>query len=453
MKMTLHEIACVMGASCDVSENVSVTKVCIDSRTVQKGDLFVCIVGQKMDGHQFAAQAVEKGACAVVASTPLELTVPVLLVRDTTLALGKLARAWRERTAAKVIGVTGSAGKTTVKEMLAQVLAFHGKTSKNFKNLNNQIGLPLSILEMDGDEAFWVLELGISRPGDMDDLGNILAPDAALIVNIGPCHLEGLGDLAGVAREKCLLLEYVRPGGFGCVNSDYPFLPAEAAKRDVRTVLFGTESRDVQYLCLRHDDSHPGKLIYQMRINGSEQNMTVSANVHLSENMAAVIAMAVELGLTPANIEAALASYAPVTQRFVQTLVGSWLFIDDTYNANPVSMTRSIQEASRLAAGKILALVLADMRELGEESAAAHEKLGQVISESGCDYCFFAGDQAAYVLRGLNAYSGVFKQIQNADEVLDVLSPLRSREGVILFKGSRSCKMENYYTFMERNWA
>jgi UDP-N-acetylmuramoyl-tripeptide--D-alanyl-D-alanine ligase len=164
MNMTLQHIAEAMGASIDRDHDLDVGRVCIDSRAVRRGDIFFCIVGQKLDGHEFASQAVENGACAVVAGAPLDLDVPVLLVRDTTLALGRLARAWREKTSARVIGVTGSAGKTTVKEMLAQVLSSAGTTTKNFRNLNNQIGLPLSILEMSGEEDFWVLELGISRP-------------------------------------------------------------------------------------------------------------------------------------------------------------------------------------------------------------------------------------------------------------------------------------------------
>ena len=161
--MSLREIAQALGTSVDTRPEQEVSRVCIDSRTVQQGDLFFCIVGRNLDGHGFVRQAVEGGACAVISGRPLELPVPVILVRDTTLALGRLARFWRERTKARVIGVTGSAGKTTVKEMLARVLAVAGRTGKNFRNLNNQIGLPLSILEMDGEEDFWVLELSISR--------------------------------------------------------------------------------------------------------------------------------------------------------------------------------------------------------------------------------------------------------------------------------------------------
>ncbi len=452
MNMTLAEIAQAMDARLDVASSAVVTRVCIDSRAVTEGDLFFCIVGQNMDGHQFAAQAVSAGVRAVVASTPLALDVPVLLVADTTVALGRLARAWRDRASARVIGVTGSAGKTTVKEMLAQVLSAAGPTAKNFRNLNNQIGLPLSILEMTGSEDFWVLELGISRPGDMDELGRILAPDAAVVVNIGPCHLEGLGDLAGVAREKSILLDHVRSGGFCCVNADYPLLVEESGRRSVRRVLFSGSGRDAVYSC--RDRAVRGDLAeYTLLVHGKPVTLTVSANVHIDENMAAVAAMVMELGLAPEVMATALAAYAPVSQRFAIAQIGSWVLIDDTYNANPVSMARSIREAERMAQGRRLVLVLADMRELGPESASAHRELGRIIGDTACSHCFFHGTHAEDVRSGLGNFSGVFHPVGDATEVMHALADVRGDDGVMLFKGSRSCKMEHFYSAVERNWA
>ena len=452
MNMTLLRIAESLGASIDRAHDLPVSGVCIDSRAARRGDLFFCIVGQKLDGHEFARQAVENGACAVVASTPLELPVPVLLVRDTTVALGRLGRAWRERTRARVIGVSGSAGKTTVKEMLAQVLGSAGRTAKNFRNLNNQIGLPLSILEMDGDEDFWVLELGISRPGDMDELGYILAPDAALLVNVGGCHLEGLGSLRGVAEQKSVLLDHVRAGGFACVSADYPELIRECAKRSLKTVTFSAAGAQARYSCLGQE-SVPQGVEYSLLIKGERQRCKVSANAHIAENMIAVAAMAMELGLSLAEVESALAAYSPVAQRFVQNRVGSWLFIDDTYNANPVSMARSIREAARLSAGGPLVLVLGEMLELGAESSSAHRELGEMIAASGASLCFFHGAHALDVQAGLGGFKGSFRSVSGVDEVLQDVGAMRFEQGVMLFKGSRGCKMEQYYSALERSWA
>lgn len=452
MNMTLAEIALALGCYLDAGSSSVVTRVRTDSRTVGEGDLFFCIVGQNMDGHQFAAQAVAAGARAVVASAPLTVDAPVFLVEDTTVALGRLARAWRERSTARVIGVTGSAGKTTVKEMLAQVLGAVGPTAKNFRNLNNQIGLPLSMLEMTGTEDFWVLELGISRPGDMDDLGRILAPDAAMVVNIGPCHLEGLGDLAGVAREKSSLFDFVRPGGFCCVNADYPLLVTESDGRCPRRVLFSGGGRDVAYSC-RQRAVHGDRAEFGLCARGRVVNLTVSANVHVEENMAAVVAMAMELGLSPETIAQALGTYAPVPQRFAIAQAGAWTLIDDTYNANPVSMARSIHEAERLAQGRRLVLVLADMRELGPESAAAHRDLGRLIGRTACSHCFFHGAHARDVQDGLGTFSGLFRRVEDPSEVMGALADVRDAGGVMLFKGSRSCAMEHFYQAVERNWA
>lgn len=452
MNMTLFDIASALGTSIDHDHDLVMERVCIDSRSVRTGDLFFCIIGNRLDGHEFARAAVASGATALVASRPLDVDVPVLLVRDTTLALGRLARIWRERTAARVIGVTGSAGKTTVKEMLSQVLSGMGTTGKNYRNLNNQIGLPMSMLEMSGDEAFWVFEMGISRPGDMDDLGHILAPDAALVVNIGPCHLEGLGSLQGVAEQKALLLDHVRPGGFACVNADYDLLLGAARTHQLRLALFSGQGGKAAYVCTGRTAKDDG-YEYSMSTPAGTVSIATSANVHVPENVAAVTAMAMELGADAGTISRGLSAYAPVAQRFVQSRVGSWLFIDDTYNANPVSMARSIREAARIAGERRLVLVLADMRELGPDSAGAHRELGRIIAGTSAAQVFFAGAHAGDVCTGLDGFGGQFFAVDNADAVLKALEPYRRAEGVMLFKGSRGCKMENYYLHLERNWA
>lgn len=452
MKMRLQEIAQAMGICSDVRDEAPVTRVAIDSRTVGPGDVFFCIVGERLDGHQFAAEAVARGARAVVAGRPLDFSVPVMVVRDTTVALGRLARAWRERARGRVVGVTGSAGKTTVKEMLAGVLGRAGVVGKNFRNLNNQIGLPLSILEFCGEEDFWVLEVGVSRPGDMAELGQILAPDAAVLLNVGPCHLEGLHSLDGVAREKSVLVDFVRPEGMVVVNADYPAFLERCAHRVAKTVRFSGTGGDGEYACL--DRVADGAVFhYRMRCPEGEHVLSVPVQVHVPENVAAVMALAMEWGLTPDMIVSGLGGYTPVSQRFSVSRVGSWILIDDTYNANPVSMARSIDEARRLAAGRRLVLVLADMRELGTDSAVEHARLGQLVARSGCTHCFFSGDHGEDVRAGLEGYRGLFLSVSNAEEIVPHIASLRHEQGVMLFKGSRSCKMENYYAFIERSWS
>lgn len=451
MRLTLDQIASAMGTSVDVQPGPMVTRVSIDSRGVQPGDLFICIVGRQFDGHEFAHQAVAAGASAVVASQPLDVDVPVLLVRDTTKALGRLARFWREQSKACVIGVTGSTGKTTVKEMLAKVLAMAGPTSKNFRNLNNQIGLPLSILDMDGQEAFWILELGISEPGDMDELGHILAPDVAVILNIGPCHLDGLGTVSGVAAEKMVLLNHVRPQGWACLNADYKELVQASSPKAVSTVFFSGVGQDVAYTCLKRSEQEDG-FLYCIACRGQQYSLVLPKRLHIAENILAVIAVAMELGLDLQAVQDGLREYFPVVQRFVQNQVGRWIFIDDTYNANPMSMPLSIAQAQELAQGQRLVMVLGDMLELGAVAGSAHRELGQRIAKTHASHCFFYGQHAEDVRIGLGDYAGEFMVITSAEQVFSALYKFRDEPGVILFKGSRSCKMENFYTFLERNW-
>jgi len=229
MRLSFEEIvravdgSAVAGAApCGIVEGVGT-----DSRAVKPGSLFVCIPGETFDGHDFAVKAIEAGAAALLVSrNPFDAVppVPLILVEDTVKALGKLAHCWRERLGeTRVIGLTGTAGKTTVKELLAQVLSRCGLTAKTHMNLNNQIGLPLSMLAATGEEAFWVMEAGISHPNDMDELGAILEPDLALILNVGPGHAAGLGD-RGTAHYKSKLLAHLAPGGTAIISADYPDL-------------------------------------------------------------------------------------------------------------------------------------------------------------------------------------------------------------------------------------
>ncbi|MFW6314593.1 MAG: Mur ligase family protein [Desulfohalobiaceae bacterium] len=203
--MTLAEVGRAMQAVGEYEDHSEqqVQRIQTDSRLVEPGDLFVCLQGENLDGHNFARDAVHKGALGVVSEKPLwdlHIEVPVLLVQSSLQALGQLAAYWRSKFQGRVLAVTGSAGKTTVKELLASILGQRSQVGKNFKNWNNELGLPLSILGFSCREQYWVLEAGISKKGDMDILGQILNPDLALVVNVGPAHLQGLQDLGGPAR-------------------------------------------------------------------------------------------------------------------------------------------------------------------------------------------------------------------------------------------------------------
>ncbi len=250
MKLTLADVErCLSGAAEEGHQDIALSAVQTDSRTVEKGDLFVCLDGENFDGHEFAEQAVKSGASAVVASRIIgDVGVPVVMVRDTLNALGRIAACWRDTCGAKLVAVTGTAGKTTVKEMLYAVVSQKFSAAKNYRNFNNQIGLPMSMLKADCAQDVWIMELGISEKGDMEDLAPIASPDLAIITNIGPGHLEGLGNEAGVALAKTTLLRYLRQGGSAVIGRDYPLLWDAAREIVDNPIGFSTQNTDTSYV-------------------------------------------------------------------------------------------------------------------------------------------------------------------------------------------------------------
>jgi UDP-N-acetylmuramoyl-tripeptide--D-alanyl-D-alanine ligase len=427
-----------------------------DSRAVAPGDLFFCLKGERFDAHDFAAQVDEAGAAAIVASRPLEgIACPVILVPDTQIALGRLARCWRDRFGAqaggKVVAVTGTAGKTTLKELLAQTLAQTLSVAKNHKNFNNQVGLPLSMLAATGQEDAWVMEVGISQPHDMAELGAIIAPDLAVVLNIGPAHLEGLGDLSGVAKAKASLLAHLRPGGLGLCCMDYPELWAEAKALLPEVHGFSAGNSFARYYA-RFEEALPGgRGLFEIIVDGQAFWAELPAcGAHFAENAAAVAGACHLLGLTTEQIASGLAAASLPDQRFCCAEAGCWRVVDDTYNANPLSMRRSI-EAARLMAGEgQLVLVLGDMKELGPGAALAHQELGAVVKAAKPAAVYFQGEFAAQVATG--APGVPLTAVTEPGQVLAALAKLDAG-GTILVKGSRSCRMEAYAKSLLENLA
>jgi UDP-N-acetylmuramoyl-tripeptide--D-alanyl-D-alanine ligase len=425
-----------------------------DTRTIEPGQLFFCLKGPNFDAHDFAAAAVDKGAVAVVAQRQLDIAAPQILVEDVQQALGRLARSLRDQTRARVVGVTGTAGKTTTKEMLALALSAAGLcVAKNHKNLNNQIGLPLSMLTASGDEDVWVMELGISRPHDMDELGAILAPDVGLVVNVGPAHLDGLKSLAGVARAKAALFRHVRPGGVCLACRDYPQLYAEAGKAGPGVRWFSTKSRRSEFFCSFDGVEADGRGRFRLKVPGrSLQAVLPLFGAHQAENLAAVAAAVHCLGADLTAAIRGLGAFAPQDQRFELRRAGGWLIVDDSYNANPLSMIRAVATARVLAGGRPLVLVLGDMKELGDKARAAHERLGKALRSAAPAVVLFQGEFAADVGRtfGLNGSAGRFSAVAGPEETAEVLRGLGLPAGVVLVKGSRSCRMERHTAAIER---
>ncbi len=434
MRLSFDDIAGAVGGTvipASAMPTLSVEGVSTDSRDVTPGSLFVCIPGETFDGHDFAGKAAEAGAAALLASrNPFDGTppVPVILVEDTVKALGRLARFWRGRLGpeTRVIGLTGTAGKTTVKELLGQVLGRRGTTARTRLNLNNQIGLPLSMLAATGEEAFWVMEAGISHAGDMDELGAILEPDVALILNVGPGHAAGLGD-RGTAYYKTRLLSYLAPGGMAVVSADYPELVREARAVHPELVFFSAAGRQVDYRASYVTPAGEDKGLFRLWLDG------VSLDVE---------------GVTPVEFAAGCAAARLPKQRIACSQVRWWRVIDDSYNANPLSFARMLEAAAEMAGDRPdrpFVCVLGEMGELGALAEDEHRALGRRVAAARPRAVFWKGGHGDDVAQGLEAerYAGLFSPVASAEDFLHGFASCTAEEGgVILFKGSRANKLE-----------
>lgn len=434
-----------------------------DSRKVRPGNLFFCLPGERADGHDFALDAARAGASAIVAARnpfagkaadDAELILPpVFLVGDVRQALARVAHCHRETSLARVVGITGTAGKTSVKEVLAQVLEMRGRTERNPLNLNNQIGLPLSMLNASADASFWVMEMGISVEGDMDELGEILRPDVGIILNVGDAHINGLGG-RGVAAHKARLLDYIQPGGVAVVSADYPELNREVedrlhtlAHRGVQVLRFSAAFSEG--ICARAEYAGPGPSGGLYRVWSNDFHFEVETPFRGgfgSENVAAAVAVAATLGLTQEDMRDGFAQAKLPEQRFHSYDYPHCTLLDDSYNANPLSALRMVQAARSMAdeQGRDLVLVMGEMLELGPKAESAHEALGESMAEARPERVFWKGGQAEAVRKGLKkgGYRGTFHLVGGAAEFALRLEESGLDNALFLFKGSRGNKME-----------
>ncbi|MGE4557766.1 MAG: UDP-N-acetylmuramoyl-tripeptide--D-alanyl-D-alanine ligase [Desulfovibrionaceae bacterium] len=456
MNLSLAEVEHILTGATVTSGGLSVkvTGARTDSRLVQPGDVFFCIQGQRMDGHNFAGEAAKRGAAAIVAEQLVETgDAALLLVKDTVQAMGRLARSLRDKTTASVTAVTGSAGKTSVKELLAQVLSETMPVSKNPGNFNNQIGVPLSIFEASELDGAWVLEAGVSLPHDMDELGCIIAPDLAVLTNVAKAHTQGLGGLDDVARIKARLLAYLAEGGRGLVCRDYPELWREAVKVHPACIPFSTQNPELDFYCgylgLNSAEDGRPKGLFSLKLPTFSAEIRLGViGRHSAENIAAAAGAAHLLGMSAEDILRGLSQASAGPQRFRLRQAGGVTLVDDTYNANPLSMERSIQAARELAGDGPLVLALGEMLELGDLAENEHERLGRLAAEAGAALVLFHGDHGESVARGLEAlgFKGGFAVVQTPADAALRLQGMDLTGGAVLFKGSRGRRMETFLT-------
>jgi UDP-N-acetylmuramoyl-tripeptide--D-alanyl-D-alanine ligase len=394
------------------------SRVTIDSRDVRPGDLFVGLPGERVDGGRFATQALAEGAWGVLVAPghaqDAQCGRPGVLIGadDPLRALQSLARAWRRELGAQVIGVTGSTGKTSTKDLLAAMVATARRVTATAQNLNTEIGLPLTILGAPEGTEVLVLEMAMRGAGQIAELADIAEPDVGLITNIGPVHLQQLGTLEAIAAEKAALIAGLRPGGTAVVPAGETLL-APHLRTDVRTVTFG-----------------PGGDVAEL---GAVEVPFTSA--HMRANALAALAAARAVGVEPrGRIDVALS--ARRGQRI--ELAGPVLVLDDCYNANPMSMRAALDELAATAGGRRVA-VLGDMLELGPGEARFHEEIGAHARERGVDLLVTVGPRAAHMA---GPFGGTTRAVADAAEAAGLVAGLVAPGDTVLVKASRGVGLE-----------
>lgn len=439
-------------------------KISIDSRDISAGDLFVAIVGEVHDGHRFANDVVEKGVGGLVVAQEKMGNLPIpewqahhivcVAVADTQRALGDLAAFHRSRTDVAVVAITGSNGKTTTRQMTADVMAQKFSTLSTIGNYNNQIGVPLTLLRLAPKHIWAVVELGTNSPGEIARLARICAPDIGVITNIGPAHLEGLGSLDGVMREKEQLIEHLKTGGRAVLNADDRRVSKIANRTEKEVLLFGmTKMATVRASAVQEKI---GGISFSLDL--PRESLTVDLKVpgrFMVVNALAAAAVGHLLELSAAEIKSGLEKFKPAWGRMniFQTANGIHI-IDDTYNANPDSMQAAITTLNMLRANNRSVFVAGDMLELGAQSESLHRQVGAWAATAGINKLWVTGQYADAVATGAKdagMKSGNI-MIGSQEKILNHLTDSLKPGDWVLVKGSRGAKMD---TIVKRikEWA
>jgi UDP-N-acetylmuramoyl-tripeptide--D-alanyl-D-alanine ligase len=425
--------------------------VSTDSRNIQPGNLFIALKGPHFDGRAFVAQALERGAAAALVAgefprQDLPSEPAILQVEDTLEALGRLAQAWRRRFSLPLIGLSGSNGKTTTKEMTAAILGGLGPTLKNPGNLNNLIGLPLTLLTLGPEHRSGVLEMGMNRPGEIRRLAEIGDPDLGLLTNIGPAHLEGLGSLEAVARAKGELFEALSARDWAILNRDDEWIMRVSADCMAKKIHFGLDPQAevrAEGICLT-----PAGTRFSLRYQGAQREIHLGLwGDHNVRNALGAAAVGLALGISLDRIRQGLETFPPPPQRFQirPGLRGSQL-IDDSYNANPASLKAALQTFQALRQGRSGGLVLGDMLELGEFAVSYHREIGRLVGDLGVDYLVTIGPLAKVLSEEALRGAQPPRQVRHEDSLGEVIESLKKWIGAgdwILIKGSHGMALEN----------
>ncbi|MFC5773121.1 UDP-N-acetylmuramoyl-tripeptide--D-alanyl-D-alanine ligase [Ectobacillus antri] len=454
IKRTLAQVQQMVGGNgLEVRYNeVFIQGVSIDSRRIEQGNLYIPIQGERFDGHTFTAGAINNGAAAVlwqrdVANPPTD--VPVIYVDDTLVALQKLSQSYRNELDVKVIGITGSNGKTSAKDILTGLLATTFKVQKTEGNYNNHIGMPLTILRLEEDTEMAVLEMGMSGFGEISFLSNLARPDAAIITNIGESHLMELGSRDGIAQAKLEITEGLQ-GGIFVYNGDEPLLTNRVSTMTIngKLVTFGERATN-DYYPLHIDMRADGTAF---RMNRADETFFLKAlGKHNVYNALACMAVAAFFGVPWERMQQGLAKLQLTGMRMEVTKKENGLtIINDAYNASPTSMRAALAFCKELSGYRKKVLVLGDMLELGDYEEQFHYEVGQEIDLQTADFVFTYGTLGAQIARGAAENIGKerVKQYDDKRMLAERLKQVLTGDDIVLLKASRGIKLEEVLNYL-----
>lgn len=446
--LTLKKIAEVCGTVLvnekDQISDIEASAVVIDSRKATDGAVFIATRGERVDGHDYIDMAMEAGALGVICEEiPKTPGVPYILVKDSFIALKQIAKYYRSCLDIKVVGITGSVGKTSTKEFVASVLSQKYSVCKTQGNFNNEVGLPLTVLSIREEHEIAVLEMGISDFGEMTRLSEIAKPDICVMTNIGQCHLENLGSREGILKAKSEIFTFMNPNGYAVLCGEDDYLNTIGEKGGHEPLRYGFDSSDTVY---GDEIVHQGLLGSDVTIhmNGKAFRVNVPLpGIHMILNALAAVTVASIFDLDISEIQKGIASVPSVSGRSHIMHTRHYTLVDDCYNANPVSMKAAIDLLTTAKGRKVA--ILGDMKELGEDEARFHYEVGQYVAQKDIDVLICIGDLAKDMAAGATGSRGGMKGIYwfaSKEEAEDAFEELLQSGDNILLKASHSMKFE-----------
>jgi UDP-N-acetylmuramoyl-tripeptide--D-alanyl-D-alanine ligase len=460
-EITLKELKQVTGGivRAGSAEELLIRGISIDSRTVKRGNLFVAITGDRFDGHDFVKEASDEGAQAAIVAQDRWSTIVgqgmgdmvMISVPDTKKTLGELASWYKAKFGIPTVAITGTNGKTTTKEMTAEVLSAKFKVVKSPQSFNNRIGVPLTLFGLNSDSGALVVELGMSQPGEIAALARMAKPDIGVITNIGPAHLESMLNLEGIAKAKFELLDNMASPKTLVLNADDPVLEKRIREKrsDEQIVSFGIDHKadfQADQIGSRADG------LISFRVNRGPTVNLLLLGRHNVYNALAALAVADLTRVEQAEAIRKLERYTPSDLRMKVVFIGDVTVINDSYNANPVSMQKALETLGEMKASGRKIAVLADMLELGEKSADFHRQVGSRAAELGIDLLLAVGQLAQHIAQGAKQAgmsADSVRTFENNQPVSHYLLKNLKTGDVVLVKGSRKMKTEEVVAALE----